>query len=99
MLLICVLIEGSSVVLEEDSLVLVSTLNKSLPIWSSYGQLIEEIKVKTKCLLQVEIIHVSRVANLATHSLAKFAISQLLDELWMEECLLTSSLLYLLSSY
>jgi ribonuclease HI len=74
------------IVLEGLSLVVVSALNKPLPTWSSYGQLIEDIKVKPKCLQQVEIIHVNRAANLAAHSLAKFAISQLLDELWMEEC-------------
>jgi hypothetical protein len=59
----------------------VSALNKVQPIWSSYRQLIEDIKTNVKCLQHVEIIHVNRAANLAAHSLVKFAISQLLDEL------------------
>jgi ribonuclease HI len=83
---LCVAKGFHKIVLEGDSLVVVSAFNKPLPIWSSHGQLIEDIKVKAKCLQQVEITHVNRAANFAAHSLAKFAISQLLDELWMDEC-------------
>jgi ribonuclease HI len=82
----CVAKGFHKIVLEGDSLVVVSALNNSLPTWSSLGQLIEDTKVKAKSLHQVEISHVNRAANLAAHSLAKFAISQLLDELWIEEC-------------
>jgi hypothetical protein len=35
----------------------------------------------------VEIIYASRVVNIAAHTLAKHANTQLLDELWVEECL------------
>jgi hypothetical protein len=44
---------------------------------------------RIKCLQQVEFTLVKRDANLAAISLSKFAISQLLDDLWKEECLLT----------
>jgi ribonuclease HI len=81
---LCVAKGFHKIVLEGDSLVVVSALNKPLPIWSSHGQLIEDIKVKAKCLQQVEITHVNRAANFAAHSLAKFAISQLLDELHVD---------------
>jgi hypothetical protein len=37
-------------------------------------------------LHRVKINNASRVVNSATHTLAKCAISQLLDEVWMEEC-------------
>jgi hypothetical protein len=32
------------------------------------------------------IQYASRAVNTATHTLAKFAISQMLDKLWVEEC-------------
>ncbi len=85
------------IVVEGVSSAMVSAPNNSLPNWSSFGKLIEDIKVKAKCLQQVEFTLVKRDANLLAISLVKFAISQLLDDLWIEECLPLSSLLYLLS--
>ncbi len=74
------------VVFEGDSMVVVSALNQTTPSWCSHGQLIENTKEKVPSLHRVKIIYASRVVNLAAHILAKYAISQLLDEVWMNEC-------------
>jgi ribonuclease HI len=72
--------------LEGDSMTVDSALNQSMQCWSSYEQLMEDTKAKIKSLLSVEIKHVRRTVNTETHTLAKHAIMQMLDELWVEEC-------------
>jgi ribonuclease HI len=74
------------VVLQGDSQIVGSTLNHTSPSWSTYGPLLEDTKVKSQSMHQVEIKYVSRVVNFVAHNLTKCAISYLLDELWMEEC-------------
>jgi hypothetical protein len=69
-----------NVVLEGDFLIVVSVLNYSLPCWSSYGQLIEDIKVKLQSPHPPEVNHVSRTVNTVAHTLAKYAIIRLLDD-------------------
>jgi hypothetical protein len=83
---LCVWIVDQQVVLEGDSMTVVSALNQSLPNWNSYGQLIEDTKEKAQSLYWVEFKYASRAVNYAAHTLAKCAISFQLDELWMEEC-------------
>jgi ribonuclease HI len=74
------------VVLEGDSMAVVSAINQASPNWSSYGHFVEDIKVLAQSVHWVEINYASRVVNSAAHTLAKCAILHSLDELWMEEC-------------
>jgi ribonuclease HI len=67
------------VVLEGDSLIVVSALNKEEPCWSSFGHIIEDIRAKLQDIPSVRVQHVPRDANKVAHVLAKAAISQMLD--------------------
>jgi ribonuclease HI len=74
------------VVLEGDSMNVVSVINQASPNWSSYGHLVEDTKVLAQSVHQLEINYASRVVNSAAHTLSKCTILHSLDELWMEEC-------------
>jgi len=74
------------IVLEGDSLIVVSALNKEEPYWSSFGHIIEDIRAKLQNIPSVRVQHVSRDANKVAHVLAKAAVSQMLDNSWIEEC-------------
>ncbi|XP_062176146.1 uncharacterized protein LOC133881223 [Alnus glutinosa] len=67
------------VVFEGDSWNVVSALNKEDPCWSSFGQIIEDIRAKLQDIPSVRVQHVPREANNVTHSLAKAVVSQMLD--------------------
>jgi ribonuclease HI len=74
------------VVLQGDSKNVVTALIQTQPNWNSHRQIVEDTKVLLQSLHPVVIQHASRAVNTAAHTLAKVAISQLLDELWAEEC-------------
>jgi hypothetical protein len=84
------------VVFEGDSLNVVSAHNNEDPCWS-FGQIIEDIKAKIQDIPSVRVQHVPREANNVAHSLAKVAVSQMLDKFWIEECPSSIRVVYLLS--
>jgi len=52
------------------------------------------------CSLQMisfSVLHVHRAANSVAHKLAKLATSQLLDEVWIDDCPVVIRDVYLLS--
>lgn len=57
--------------LESDSMYVVSDLNKNGPFWTRCGQLLLDTKILLSSL---------------SHCLAKFALLQLLDKVWLEDC-------------
>jgi ribonuclease HI len=65
------------VVLEGDSLLVVKALKCERPNWSPYGQTIEDARGLLFTRRNWMVQHVKREANLAAHSLAKFALSTL----------------------
>jgi hypothetical protein len=75
------------VVLEGDSMDVVSAINQASPNWSSYGHLVEDTKVLAQSVHQLEINYASQIVKSAAHTLPKCAILHSLDELWTEECL------------
>jgi len=72
--------------LEGDSLNVVSILKKTGPCCTSLGHLIEDTRLWLQRLDPFCVYHVRRDANLVAHRVAKLAISQLLNEVWLEDC-------------
>jgi hypothetical protein len=64
----------------------VMALRKRGQCWSPHGHLIDDIKVLFQRVIPLEINHISRVANMAAHLMAKMAVNQGLDIIWMGEC-------------
>jgi hypothetical protein len=76
----------SHVQLEVDAMNVVEAPKKEGPCWSPFGHLI--VNART-CLVQMfsySIHHVRQAANSVAHSLAKLTLSQLLDEVWLDDC-------------
>jgi hypothetical protein len=76
----------TDVILEGDSLVVIGALKKHDVCLSSYGHLIDDAKQGLLRMQPFLINHVRREANWVAHCLAKLAISQLLDAMWVAEC-------------
>jgi cupin superfamily acireductone dioxygenase involved in methionine salvage len=70
---------GSRIILEADSLVVVSALRARDSCNRAYSQVLDDIKASFSYFSSVDVLHVCRDANRAAHVLAKFALSQLLD--------------------
>jgi len=77
---------AARVVLEGDSLVVVSGLRTVDPCNRFFGQLIDDIKSSFSHFSAVEVRHVRREANTAAHELAKCAISLLWNNTWVGVC-------------
>jgi hypothetical protein len=76
-------------ILEGDSLSVISNLKKTEPCGSGCGQLISDTKLILSSLLHCDFHHVKRDANKVAHCMAKFAPSQMLDKTWIEVPLLS----------
>lgn len=63
-----------------------SALKKKAVCNQAYGQIIEDIRTSFHSFPYVDVYHVKRGANMAAHVLAKCAISQSLDKVWIGEC-------------
>jgi ribonuclease HI len=77
---------GSRILLEGDSSVIVSALGAREPSLRVYGQILNDTKSMFSHFLSVEVHHVRRSANQVAHVLAKYGISQLLNNTWIDEC-------------
>lgn len=75
------------VVFEGDSLNVVSAMCQDNPCWSSYGQLIEDTRIRFHSLQFYAVRNVDRATNKVAHSLAKMALNRSLDYVWVEEYL------------
>jgi hypothetical protein len=73
--------------LERDALkYLVEALKKEGPCWNLFGHLIVDTRACLSQVLSYSVLHVQIEANTVAHKLAKLALSQLLDEVWLDEC-------------
>jgi ribonuclease HI len=77
---------GSRVILEGDSKVVALALSRRSHCNQANGFLIEDSWTMFSFFNSVEVSHVKREANKATHVLARNAISQLLDKVWVADC-------------
>jgi ribonuclease HI len=78
---------GRLIILERDYLEVVTALRRKVYANRVCGQLLDDIKTLFSHFPSVDVRHVRRDANKAAHVLAKCAISQMLDMVWVEECL------------
>jgi hypothetical protein len=74
------------VMLEGDSLAVISALLKDEVCYQSHGQIIEDIRSILRSISSVEVHHVKRSVNMVAHVLAKNAIFQSLEQSWIGEC-------------
>jgi hypothetical protein len=74
------------VVLEGNSLSVISALQRVGPCGSGCGQLISDTQIILSSLEHHSFKHVKRDANKAAHGIGKFALSQLLDKVWVDGC-------------
>jgi len=73
-------------VFEGDSLIVVSALRQNSSCWLVCGQLLDDIKTKLNSFPFHDMRHIRRDANIATHRIANVALSQSLDQVWIEDC-------------
>jgi hypothetical protein len=76
----------SQMVFEGDALNVIKALQQSQPCWSPWGQLLDVTRSRLNAFLQFQLQHVRREANHAAHYLAKLAVKQLCDCVWLGEC-------------
>jgi ribonuclease HI len=74
-----------SIILEGDSLQVVNALKDPRPNWTKYGQLVADAKGILIMLRSWQICHTNREANCAAHGLAKVAVKQIMDRVWIED--------------
>jgi ribonuclease HI len=74
------------VMLEGDSLQVVQALKCMSQNWSPYGQIVEDARSVLYTSRSWIVSHVKREANSAAHYLAKYALFNVQDRVWMEEC-------------
>jgi hypothetical protein len=76
----------AKVILEGDSLVVMSALMKEEVCNQAYGKIIKDIRSSIHSFISVDVHNVKRGANMAAHVIAKCAISRSLDNTWIGEC-------------
>jgi hypothetical protein len=65
------------------------------PQWNLYGHIVEDTRGVLNNLRSWFVGHVKREANFGAHSLAKEAVKNVLDQIWLEEVLIVSKMLLL----
>ena len=75
----------SRVVFEGDSVVIINALTKATVDLSSYGNILEDIRVLVSGFQLVEFNHVPCICNLVADALAKKASSVLGLQVWLED--------------
>jgi ribonuclease HI/exonuclease III len=73
------------IVLEGDALLVVKAIKDSGPQWNLYGHIVEDIRAVLNNLRSWFAGHAKREANFAAHFLAKEAVKNVMDQIWMEE--------------
>jgi hypothetical protein len=70
------------VIFEGDAQQVVQTINSESPCNTSYGHLIEDIRVRLRSLCNSQFNFVRRTANSAAHALAVEARTRVTDRMW-----------------
>jgi len=73
------------IILEGDVLQIVNAVKSTGRNWSKYGQLVEDTREVLNGMIMWYICHVRKDENSATRSLAKEAVQQITDFVWMEK--------------
>jgi hypothetical protein len=74
------------VVFEGYTVQVVQAMCTESPAWSCYAQLLENTRACLQSLKFYSVKHVCQEANKVAHCLAKLAVNQSLDHVWIGEC-------------
>jgi ribonuclease HI len=75
----------NDIILEGDALQIVAAVQTDSQHWSRFGHIVDGIKLGLSQLRSWQINHVKRDANSAAHVLAREAIKNVIDRVWVEE--------------
>jgi ribonuclease HI len=73
------------ILLEGDSMLVVTAINDSRPNWLRYGQIIDDVKMVLNSLRKWSSRHIKREANSAAHGLAKYTTRINESQVWLED--------------
>jgi hypothetical protein len=73
------------IALEGNALLVVKAIKDLGPQWNLYGHIVEDTRGVLNNLRSWFVGHVKRDANFAAYFLAKEAVKNLMDQIWMEE--------------
>ncbi|XP_065623642.1 uncharacterized protein LOC136064997 [Quercus suber] len=73
------------IILEGDSQILLSALEKNFHTLSNFGHLITDIQYLASCFSKMQYSHVRKHCNTVAHSLARRAVSLSQMQVWMED--------------
>lgn len=73
------------IILEGNAMQVVNAVKAEDRKWSSFGQLMEDIRGVLNTLQDWKICHVKREVNGIAHILAKIAVQRVIDHAWIEE--------------
>jgi ribonuclease HI len=73
------------VILEGDSLIVVKALQAKTENLSPYRHLIEDTRLLLSNFRMAEVRHVKRIFNKVAHGLAREAVKNCVDNIWMEK--------------
>jgi hypothetical protein len=73
------------VIFEGDALNVIKEVNSNPPFLSSVGHLVEGIRNEVGFFRTYSFVHVARGLNEAAHILAKTVITNVVDDVWLEE--------------
>jgi hypothetical protein len=76
-----------NVIFEGDALNVIREVNSNLPYLSRSGHFIEGIKPEVLYLISYSFVHMSRALNEAAHTLAKSAVINFCNDVWLEDIL------------
>jgi hypothetical protein len=74
-----------NIILEGNSLQVVNVVKEKSPNWCRYGQLVANIQMVLSIRRSWQISHIHRVTNYTAHGLAKAAVKQIMDMIWIDE--------------
>lgn len=74
-----------NVILDGDAMEIVHALWNNDQSWSRYGNLIDDAKILLHSLQLWHVMHTKWEANMAAHLMAKAALQQSVEEIWMED--------------
>ncbi|XVF04977.1 hypothetical protein REPUB_Repub05bG0130200 [Reevesia pubescens] len=73
------------ILLKGDSLAIINRLFSAIADMTPIGHIVEETRAMPRVFTKIGILHTGRKRNMATHVVAKFALDQDGDKVWIEE--------------
>lgn len=75
----------SSTIFEGDAQALIQDVNSSLETWTSYGQVVKEVRYQMQKWFLWKIKFIQREGNTIAHQLGKIGLTVENEQIWIEE--------------